>query len=56
MWFHEMDYRAGAWSRSRRVVLVVQERSDDLLLDYFWLLTSIGMTGAPAEDFLTHDR
>jgi hypothetical protein len=56
MWFHEMDYRAGAWSRSRRVVLVVQERSDDLLLDHFWLLTSIGTTAAPAEDLLAHYR
>src|SRR5918911_879076 len=26
MWFHEMDYRAGAWSRDRRVVLIVLER------------------------------
>jgi hypothetical protein len=41
MWFHEMDYRAGAWSRSRRVVLVVQERPGDLLLDHFWLLTAL---------------
>ena len=56
MWFHEMDYRAGAWSRSRRVVLVVQERSDDLLLEHFWLLTSIGTTAAPAEDLLAHYR
>ena len=41
MWFHEMSYAAGAWSRSRRVVLVVQEQPDDLLLHHFWLLTSI---------------
>ena len=55
-WFHEMDYRAGAWSRSRRVVLVVQERPDDLLRDPFWLLTSISATAAPAEDLLAHYR
>ena len=50
------DCRAGAWSRSRRVVLVVRERPDDLLLDHFWLLTSIGATAAPAEDLLAHYR
>jgi Transposase DDE domain group 1 len=41
VWFHEMTYAAGAWSRPRRVVLVVQEQPDDLLLHHFWLLTSI---------------
>ena len=40
-WFHEMPYAAGAWSRPRRVVLVVLEQPDDLLLNHFWLLTSI---------------
>jgi hypothetical protein len=40
-WFHEMTYAAGAWSRPRRVVLVVLEQPDDLLLRHFWLLTSI---------------
>ncbi len=34
----------------------MQERSDDLLLDHFWLLTSIGTTAAPAEDLLAHYR
>jgi hypothetical protein len=56
LWCHEMAYRAGAWSRSRRVVLVVQERPDDLLLDHFWLLTSIGATAVPAGDLLAHYR
>jgi hypothetical protein len=41
VWFHEMIYAAGSWSRLRRVVLVVLERPDDLLLRHFWLLTSI---------------
>jgi len=44
MWFHEMTYQAGSWSRPRRIVLVVKERPDDLLLDHFWLLTSCGTT------------
>jgi hypothetical protein len=41
VWFHEMSYAAGSWSRPRRVVLVVLEQPDDLLLRHFWLLTSI---------------
>jgi hypothetical protein len=40
MWFHEMTYRAESWSTDRRVVLVVQERSGELLLHHFWLLTN----------------
>jgi len=40
-WFFEKSYAAGAWSRERRVVLVVLERPGELLLDYFWLLTNI---------------
>src|SRR5215213_6400498 len=56
LWCHEMEYRAGAWSRSRRVVLVVRERPDDLLLDHFWLLTSIAAGAMPAEALLAHYR
>jgi Transposase DDE domain group 1 len=41
VWFHEMTYAAGTWSRPRRVVLVVLEQPDELLLRHFWLLTSI---------------
>jgi hypothetical protein len=36
-----MTDAACSWSRPRRVVLVVLEQSDDLLLRHFWLLTSI---------------
>jgi len=39
-WFHEMTYAAESWSRERRVVLVVQERPDELYLHHFWLITS----------------
>src|SRR2546422_1137695 len=38
-WFHELTYRAETWSRARRVVLVVQERPDELFLPHFWLIT-----------------
>ena len=56
MWFHEMDYQAGTWSRARRVVLVVLERPGDLLLDHFWLLTSISAAAVPAGALLAHYR
>jgi hypothetical protein len=36
-----MTYAACSWSRPRRIVLVMLEQSDDLLLRHFWLLTSI---------------
>lgn len=39
-WLHEMTYQAKDWSRSRRVVLVVLEREDDLFLHHFWLITN----------------
>lgn len=39
-WLHEMTYRAETWSCARRVVLVVQERPDELFLHHFWLITN----------------
>jgi hypothetical protein len=39
-WFHELSYRAQSWPRDRRVVLVVQERPEELFLHYFWLITN----------------
>jgi hypothetical protein len=39
-WSVETTYKAKDWSRERRVVLVIQERPDEFLLHYFWLLTS----------------
>ncbi len=43
VWTHELVYSAARWDRSRRVVLVVLERSDEqgeLFLDHFFLLTN----------------
>jgi hypothetical protein len=40
MWFHENLYRAGSWSRERRVVLVTQERPGELFHHHFWLITN----------------
>jgi hypothetical protein len=56
MWFDEMTYQAASWSRPRRVVLVVKERPDDLLLEHFWLLTSFGTAAMPAATLLAHYR
>lgn len=39
-WTYVMRYRAQRWSRERRIVLVVQERPDDLYLHHFFLVTS----------------
>ena len=39
-WTVETTYKAKDWSRERRVVLVIQEKPDEFLLHYFWLLTS----------------
>jgi hypothetical protein len=39
-WFYEYGYRAGSWSRFRRVILVVLEKPGQLWLDHFWLVTS----------------
>jgi Transposase DDE domain group 1 len=52
VWMHEMACRAEPWSRERRVVLVVLERPDELLLDHFWLLTSLDARAVPATALL----
>jgi Transposase DDE domain group 1 len=56
VWCHEMDYQAGAWSRARRVVLVVLERPGDLRLEHFWRLTSLSAAAVPAAELLAHYR
>jgi len=58
-WFHELSYRAGSWSRARRVVLVVLERPDEqqhLFLDHFFLLTSATADEESAPDLLERYR
>jgi hypothetical protein len=51
-WTVEMMYGAKDWSRERRVVLVIQERPDEFLLHYFWLLTSWTAEEKDAETLL----
>ena len=43
MWTHELDYQAASWDEPRRVVLVVKERADDLLLDRFFLVIDLSL-------------
>jgi hypothetical protein len=56
IWFHELQYQADGWSRPRRVVLVVQEKPDELFLHHFWLVTNwpVEQTDGPA--LLEHYR
>ena len=44
MWLHELRYQAASWDEPRREVLVVKEREGDLLLDRFFLVTSLDWT------------
>jgi len=43
-WLRELHYQAESRDQPRRVVLVVKERADDLLLDRFFLVTSLDWT------------
>ncbi|MFB6261270.1 MAG: IS1380 family transposase, partial [Thiohalorhabdaceae bacterium] len=51
-WPIEERYQAGSWASDRRVILVVQERPDDLFFDTFWLVTSLEPGPYPAEEVL----
>ena len=51
-WCHDLEYQAGSWAAPRRVVLVVQERPDDLLLHAFFLVTNLGKFDWPPEKVL----
>lgn len=53
-WTFELSYGAKEWSQARRVVLVVQEREDELYLHHFFLVTSWSkerMSGGETLDF-----
>lgn len=49
---HDLEYQAGSWPTPRRVVLVVQERPDDLLMHSFLLVTNLDKYEWPAERVL----
>ena len=56
MWLHSLTYQAESWDRPRRVVLVVKEREDDLLLDRFFLVTSLDHGQMSRQEVLDHYR
>ena len=56
MWLHELRYQATSWDKPRRVVIVVKERADDLLLDRFFLVTSLKWTVKLRHEVLAHYR
>ena len=51
-WVCGSSYRAGSWSRSRRVVQVVVERPGELIPRCFWLLASMPSGEMSGEDLL----
>ena len=56
MWLHSLTYRAESWTKARRVVLVVKERPGDLLLDRFFLVTSLNYEQMSRLEVLEHYR
>ncbi|HSP59242.1 MAG TPA: IS1380 family transposase [Halomonas sp.] len=51
-WCYDLTYQAGSWPSPRRVVLVVQERPDDLFLHAFFLVSNLGKFDWPPEKVL----
>ncbi len=56
MWLHELCYQAKSWETQRRVILVVKEREGDLLLDRFFLVTSLEPDRQLPREVLDHYR
>ena len=56
LWLHELTYQAESWDKPRRIVLVVKEREGDLLLDRFFLVTSLKWTQKLRHEVLAHYR
>ena len=56
LWLYELRYQAETWDRPRRVILVVKEREGDLLLDRFFLVTSLPWTTKTRHEVLAHYR
>lgn len=56
MWLHELRYQAASWDEPRRVILVVKEREGDLLMDRFFLVTSLSWTAKTQREVLAHYR
>jgi hypothetical protein len=55
-WLYELRYQADSWHKPRRVILMVKEREGDLLLDRFFLVTSLDWTTKTRSEVLAHYR
>lgn len=55
-WTVEMTYKAAAWTKERRVVLIACERPGELFLHHFWLVTSWTEAEKTSDDLLPHYR
>ena len=55
-WCYELVYQAGTWKRPRRVILVVQERPDELYLHTFFIVTSFDKSVLNADQALDYYR
>ena len=53
---YELTYKAGSWSRARRVILVVVQEPGELFPRHFWLLTSYPPRRMSAEQVLARYR
>ena len=56
IWCYEKTYQAQSWSHERRVVLVVLERPDELLLHHFWIVTNSTLDEIHGRDLLATYR
>ena len=56
LWTHVLQYRAESWEKARRVILVVRERPEELLLDRFFLVTSPSWRQVASCEVLEHYR
>ena len=55
-WVHDLEYQAKSWSKPRRVVVVVQERKDDLFLHHFVLITNASKVSWTPEQLVADYR
>lgn len=55
-WVHDLEYQAKSWDKPRRVIVVVQERKDDLFLHHFVLITNASKASWTAEQLVADYR
>lgn len=55
-WVHDLEYQASSWDKPRRIVVVVQERKDELFLHHFVLITNASRASWSAEQLVADYR